>query len=289
MEYRKASRKGFVRSCATLFPCELLLTSPRTLFGPTTPARLKLLNRRVTILNGANNIAALFKGSRGLSSERWLVQVLVNAFGVNTEDVPFYHADDTGIAQQPLPGSNQIPPEHRIFHLVYQNVHDGLSGARLEEMQHQMIRNLSAQFAALKIDSDAWTDVPDLYGSFIRNICFTASTTSLCGPRIFEAAPDITADFWNFDGHLPSLFKEMPQWLVPSAFKARDKMKENLKRWHEIAHQDYSNGIGQSEQDKRNWEENFGSKLMRNRHAFFNKMPLSKDTIAADDLGLLWA
>ncbi|KAH7324408.1 cytochrome P450 [Stachybotrys elegans] len=270
-----------------LWNTERLLGKAATCFDPTTPVRLKLLNRRVTILNGASNVATLFKGSRGLSSERWLVQVLVTAFGVNTADVPFYHADNTGIGQQPLPGSNQVPREHRIFHLVYQNVHDGLSGARLEEMQNQMIRNLYAQFAALDVNSNAWTDIPDIYGSFIRNICFAASTTSLCGPRIFEAAPNITADFWDFDGHLPNLFKEMPQWLFPSAYKARDKMKDNLKRWHELAHQGYD--VSQSDQDRRNWEEHFGSKLMRCRHAFFSKMPLSKDSVAADDLGLLWA
>ena len=258
----------------------------RTSFGSTTPVRLKLLNRRVTILNGASNIAALFKSSRSLSSERWLVQVLVNAFGVQTKDVPFYNADDTGLAQQPQPGSNQIPPEHRIFHHVYQSAHDGLSGARLDEMQHQMIRKLSEQFAALDIDADKWTDIPDLYGSFIRDICFTASTTALCGPRIFEAAPNLAEDFWNFDSHLPNMFREMPRWLFPSSYKARDKMQNHMKKWHEIANQGYD--IDKSDQDERNWEENFGSKLMRSRQAFFKKMPISKDTVAADDLGLLW-
>jgi hypothetical protein len=265
---------------------EGLLGKASTRFGPTTPVRLNLLNRRVTILNGANNIATLFKGGRALSSEKWLVQVLVNAFGVNASDAPFYVADDTGIAQQPAPGSNQIPHEHRIFHLVYQTVHDGLSGARLDEMQDQMIRNISDQFAAINIGSE-WSDLSDLYGSFIRNICFQASITSLCGPKIFEAAPDLTEDFWHFDSHLPNMFREMPRWLVPSSYKARDTMKENMKKWHQLAHRGYD--IDQCNEDKRLWEENFGSKLMRSRHAFFKKMPLSKDTVAADDLGLIWA
>ncbi|KAF9881762.1 hypothetical protein CkaCkLH20_00908 [Colletotrichum karsti] len=241
----------------------------------------------MTVLNGASNIVTLFKGSRWLSSERWLVQVLVTAFGVNTSDVPFYHADDTGISNQPVAQSNPIPHEHRIFHHVYQSVHEGLSGERLEEMQRQLISNLWTQLARVEIGYDSWTDIPDLYGSFLRKVCFTAATTSLCGPRIFEAAPNIEPDFWDFDGHLPNLFREMPRWLFPASYTARDKMKENMKRWHELAHKSYD--ISQSPTDTRNWEENFGSKLMRSRHAFFNKMPLSKDTVAADDLGLLWA
>lgn len=266
----------------------MLLTSHRRKrFGPRTPVQLRLLNRRLTILNGASNIITLFKGSRAVSSERWLVQALVNAFGVLVADAPFYHADDTGIGQQPASGSNPIPAEHRIFHLVYHTVHDGLSGARLDEMQRRMVSNLATQLSLTDIGYEEWTEVPDLYRCLIRKICFTASTLSLCGPRIFEAAPDLEADFWEFDDHLPNLFKEMPQCLFPASYRARGKMKDNIKMWHELVHKGYD--IRASATDTSNWEPNFGSKLMRSRHAFFNKMPLSKDTIAADDLGLLWA
>ncbi|KAH7235366.1 cytochrome P450 [Fusarium tricinctum] len=270
-----------------LWNTEKLLTKASTYYGPDTPIEINLLNRRMTVLNGSNNIITLFKGSRSVNSERWLIQVLVNAFGIGIDDVPFYLADNTGIAQQPAPHSNEIPYEHRIFHLVYQTVHDGLSGERLEEMQRQLVCNLSAQLAYVDIDSNTWTDVSDVYELLLRKICFRASTISLCGPGIFEAVPDFASDFWNFDRHLPSLFREMPRWLAPTAFKARDKMKENMEKWHELAHKGYD--ISQCLTDTRNWEENFGSKLMRSRHAFFSKMPLSKDTIAADDLGLLWA
>ncbi|RKL45609.1 hypothetical protein BFJ72_g3154 [Fusarium proliferatum] len=265
---------------------KLLSKTSRIHYGPDTPVQIKLLNRRITMLNGAENITALFKSSRSVNSERWLIQVLVNAFGVRKVDVPFYVADNTGIAQQPAANSHNIPYEHRIFHLVYQTVHDGLSGERLDEMQRQLVLNLSTQIANAEIGG-TWTHVDNLYEDLIRSFCFKASTTSLCGPRIFEAAPDLESDFWSFDSHLPNLFKEMPQWLVPASFKARDKMKENIRKWHELAHKAYD--ITQSEEDTRTWEENFGSKLMRSRQAFFRKMPLSKDTIAADDLGLLWA
>jgi hypothetical protein len=264
-----------------------LTTTSRTRYGPDTPVQLRLLNRRLTIMNGPSNITKLFKGSRVLSSERWLVQALVNAFGIEKADAPFYLADNTGIGSQPQANSNPIPHEHRVFHHVYQGVHDGLSGERLEEMQRQLIRNLSAQLAAADIGHDTWTEVPDLYGSFFRKICFTAAITSLCGPRIFEAAPSLEPDFWDFDAHLPNLFKEIPQWLVPASYRARNKMIENIKRWHELANQGYD--ITQSDTEQRNWEENFGSKLMRTRQAFYLKMPLSKHSIAADDLGLLWA
>lgn len=241
----------------------------------------------MSLLKGQANISTLFKSSRDLSSEHWLVQVLVNAFGVEAADAPFYLSDDTGISSQPDPGSNNVVPEHRIFHLVYKSVHDGLSGARLAEMERQLVGNLNAQIAEVSTGFEDWTDISDLYGSFLRSLSFRASIVSLCGSRIWDVVPTLEEDFWAFDGHLPTLFKEVPRWLAPESYNARDKMKENVKRWHIFAHDQYDVSMGAA--DERNWEEVFGSRLMRTRHEFFRKMPLSKSTLAADDLGLIWA
>ncbi|KAJ5355380.1 uncharacterized protein N7496_012592 [Penicillium cataractarum] len=256
-------------------------------YGPSTPVRIQLLNRHMSLLKGADAVTSLFKSSRDLSSEHWLVQVLVNAFGVEVADAPFYLADDTGIANQPDPRSNMTNPEHRIFHLVFKSVHSGLSGVSLEEMERQLVRNLSSQIHQTDFQSDSWTEIPDLYGSLFRTVAFKAAVVSLCGPNVFEVIPTFDKDFWTFDSALPDLFKEMPRWLAPSSYAARDKMKDHLHKWQTFAHERYD--VKQGQQDKREWEEYFGSRLMRTRHEFFQKMPLSKETIAADDLGLIWA
>lgn len=259
----------------------------RAQYGPSTPVRIQLLNRHMSLLKGAESVTALFKSSRDLSSEHWLVQVLVNAFGVEVADAPFYLADDTGIANQPDPRSKMMNPDHRIFHLVFKSVHSGLSGASLEEMERQLVRNLSSQIHQTDIKSDSWTEISDLYGSLIRTVAFKASVVSLCGAHVFETIPTFDDDFWTFDSALPNLFKEMPRWLTPASYAARDKMKAHLQKWQRFAHEHYD--VRQGQQDKREWEEFFGSRLMRTRHEFFQKMPLSKETIAADDLGLVWA
>lgn len=264
----------------------VLICICRAQYGPSTPVRIQLLNRHMSLLKGAESVTTLFKSSRDLSSEHWLVQVLVNAFGVEVVDAPFYLADDTGIANQPDPRSNMTNPDHRIFHLVFKSVHSGLSGASLEEMERQLVRNLSSQIHQADITSDGWTEIPDLYGSFIRSIAFKASVVSLCGAHVFETVPTFNDDFWTFDSALPSLFKEVPRWLAPASYAARDKMKNHLQKWQKFAHKHYDVRQGQS--DKREWEEFFGSRLMRTRHNFFQRMPLSKETIAADDLGLIW-
>jgi hypothetical protein len=241
----------------------------------------------MSLLKGASNVTGLFRNSRDLNSEHWLVQVLVNAFGVEVADAPFYLADDTGINNQPDPRSQMANAEHRIFYLVYRSVHNGLSGASLAEMERQLVRNLSTQIYEADIKADPWTEIPDLYGSFIRKISFKAAVVSLCGLHVFNVIPTFDEDFWVFDSHMPNLFKEMPRWLVPASYNARNKMKKHIQKWHAFAHEHYD--VRQGPQDKTEWEEFFGSRLMRMRHEFFQKMPLSKETLAADDLGLIWA
>ncbi|KAK0385681.1 hypothetical protein NLU13_6858 [Sarocladium strictum] len=270
-----------------LWDAEKLLGKATSYFGPTVPIRFRLLNRNVCMLNGPSNIAALFKSTRFISSEEWLVQVLVKTFGVDPADAKFYLNDNTGIGVHPQTGSNNVLPEHRIFHLVYRSVHDGLSGARLEGMQNQVIRNLSKQLSDVQADEDSWTAIPDLYDSFIRKMCFTAAATSLCGSRIFQVVPTLEEDFWHFDKQLPKLFKELPPWLAPTAYRARDVMKRNLAKWH--AHGHSQTDLLRPQDDNAQWDEVWGSSLMRARHSFFPKMPLSAESVAADDLGLLWA
>lgn len=250
------------------------------------PIQFRLLNRRITLLYGPDIILGLFKKSKEVAAEHWLVQVLVNAFGVEPSDAPFYLKDDTGISNQPAPRSNDVPAEHRIFYLVYKSIHVGLSGDRLDEMSRQLIRNVSTQLGQQSF-TEEWTDVPDLYQPFIRKICFKAGIVSLCGSKILEVIPTFVEDFWTFDYHVPTLFKEVPSWLAPNAFSARDTMKQNVQKWHDYAHAHYD--VDEGEDDPRHWEEYFGTRMMRTRHAFFKKMPLSKSTVAADDLGLIWA
>lgn len=242
----------------------------------------------MTILKGAQNITALFKNSKKLGSEKWLVQILVNAFGVEPADASFYMADTTGIGSQADPKSTMSNPEHRIFFLVYRSFHSGLSGASLHALTDQLAKKLSAKIAAVdEVQYDSWTEMPDIYRSFIRKIAFQASVESLYGSHIFDVVPTLTEDFWAFDNHMPALFKEMPRWLAPEAYKSRDAMKENLSKWEAFAteHYDGPGGVG----DTREWEEYFGSRLMRMRHEFFDKMPMGKGSVSADNLGLMWA
>lgn len=246
----------------------------------------------MSILGGADNIAALFRSSRNLSSDRWLVQILVHAFGISVEDSAFYLSDRSGLGNQPSSpetGAEVQNPDHRIFYLTYKSFHQGLNGAPLAEMVRQLVKNVADQIRDFDLPDgdDTWTEVSDLYGDVVRKMAFEAAVMTMCGPHIFRLSPSLADDFWAFDRHLPSLTREIPRWLSPASYRAREKMKLNIRRWQEFAHTNYD--VSQGKEDQREWEEFFGSRLMRTRHDNFRKMPLSPETRAAEDLGLIWA
>ena len=251
----------------------------------------------MTLLKGADNILTLFKTSRDLSTEHWVVDVLVNAFGVEANDAPFYLADDTGINVQPNPKSamaNPEPnpksamanPEHRIFHLVYDSLRRGLSGSNMRALTRQFIKSLTTQIDDADFSSNSWTEVSDLYSSVFRQCSFRASLVAVCGTHVTNLVPTFEHDFWTFDKHLPTLFKETPRWLAPAAYQARDKMTENVQRWQDFSREQYLERYGQLHDEE--WDEVFGCWLMRRRYAIFRKMPLSDKSRAAEDLGLIW-
>jgi hypothetical protein len=76
--------------------------------------------------------------------------------------------------------------------------------------------------------------------------------------------------------------------MVSDVYRARDKMVENVKRWHQYALEHYD--VSKAEEDDVEWEPYFGSKFGRVRQLTFMKFKALDDTArAAEDLGVLWA
>ncbi|KAL1863675.1 hypothetical protein Plec18170_000513 [Paecilomyces lecythidis] len=240
----------------------------------------------MTVLSGAKNISTLFRNSRDLNNDHWQVQILVNAFGLPRVDGDFLLTDDTGINAQPHPHSTMTVADHRIFYLHHHTFATCLTGPSLEEMAKQLVRTLSQRFSNCAIGHESWTVIPDVYTNFIRKEVFYSAVTALCGAHIFELVPSLNEDFWAFDHSMPDLFQEVPRFLAPDAYRARNRMKQNIRKWHDFANQHYD--VAQAEDDKREWEEFFGSRVMRIRQKVFQRTPLTTEGYAADDLGMIW-
>ncbi|KAJ9260157.1 hypothetical protein DTO212C5_8537 [Paecilomyces variotii] len=255
-------------------------------YGAYVPVRIHILNRSMTLLSGAKHISTLFRNSRDLNNDHWQVQILVNAFGLPQEDGDVLLKDDTGINAQPHPNSTMTVAEHRIFYLHHHTFATCLTGSSLDALAKQLVQTLSDQFSNCDIGYDTWTELPDIYTSFIRKKVFHAAITALCGTHILEIIPTLDEDFWAFDHAMPDLFQEMPRFLVPDAYRSRDRMKQNIMKWHDFANRHYD--VTRAEEDEQEWEEFFGSRVMRIRQKIFHRTPLTPEGYAADDLGMIW-
>ena len=137
----------------------------------------------------------------------------------------------------------------------------------------------------LLISAFAQIEMPD-FADFVFKEVFTAATISLCGPYLISLNPDFVDNFAEYISCLPIYAKCYPHWLKPRAYAVRDMLLESYKRWHKHA-------LDHSPLDRGNevlWDEYWGSRLMKDRYTYASKMSgMSADSIAAEDLGLLFA
>lgn len=238
-----------------------------------------------TMVANPEHIQAIFKSSKNLSSKPAAIFALRHLLGTPAASISFYMADDSGMAAVPRKGSKTRLEDRIHFHQAHAS-QKYLSGSHLTSLSETYVRTLRRNLNALDIH-DSWVDYPDLY-AFLQDSVFRSSVESMMGSKIFEMAPTIVEDFWSFDYNVPSFLRRVPRWLIPSAYKSRDRLLSAVKKWHAHAHQHYDcSKIGPNDPD---WEPNFGSKLVRARQDYALKMPpMNADARASEDLGLLFA
>ncbi len=255
-------------------------------YGPNIPVRFRVMNRKAFYISGAENLLAIFRGSRDLTTTPSSILVLENAFGHPKSISHIMLEDNTGVLPQPLEGSAPIKPNNRIFSIMHKGLHTHLNGKGLAVLGDKFTSFLESGMEALRIGTDEWTEVPDLY-RLIQEVVFQASAKSLCGPHLFELNPSFTSDFWEFDSHVPSLFKLLPKWMVPAAYRARDRLNKSLMKWHAFAEEHFDAEL--EKRDPQMWEEYFGHRLMRERRTDMKQIDdYTDEARAANDLGMIW-
>jgi hypothetical protein len=251
------------------------------------PVSFRILNRKLHLISGRENTLALFKNSRDTTTAPSTLIVIENLFGSPPSKRYIYAQDDTGIQAEPLPGSRPLPDHNRIYYHTHKILHANLAGPGLACFADDFVENLSAEIEQDKtVGFNEWVDIPDFY-SFIRDKVFKASTSALCGPYIFLLNPTLTADFWKFDSYAPSLFKALPRWMIPEAYKVRDSLHAQVKKWHKFSNEHVD--VNSKELADVQFEEYFGAKVMRERQQLLKGIDdFGEDAAAASDLGMLW-
>ncbi|KAI9788755.1 MAG: hypothetical protein M1816_006612 [Peltula sp. TS41687] len=184
-----------------------------------------------------------FKVSRDLSTTSRSVTIMENGFGCPSHLVDVFKPQTPSIKPQTT-STTQL--EENIEHLIHRAVNTGLSGAPLDALtarfQEYLVEQIEDELRS-KIGDD-WIEFPDL-NAFVEKYVFEAAVRSMFGTYILSLNPTLAEDFSKFNRFIGATFMGQPRWLKPAAYRAREKMLENIKRWQRYTreHCDIANGV----------------------------------------------
>ena len=194
-----------------------------------------------------------------------------------------YLGDSSGINPLPHPDSN-LTSKDRYYYQNRKHIVGFFNGSGLKSMGNRFSTLLTREIRRLELQHE-WTEHEDLYG-FIRSLLIGPAVEAMCGPVLFDQNPTFGDEFWRIDHDILYFFKAYPKWFAPGAYRNRKKLLDSVKNWHTFAHDNFDESCIESDGHDRF----FGSPLMRSRQEYLSRIDsLDADSIASQDLGLLWA
>ena len=247
------------------------------------PTLLKLLVTDLYLVSGPENIKTLFR-QPDLHTKIYRALSFKTMCKMPKDALAFWMSDDSGMLAQPHPESH-VPAHLRVDYMTHDGVAKILTGIGLKPLCDRFTRNLSQRLLANTSVGVEWVEYPDLF-AFMQNELLTPAMEALWGTKVFSLEPAFSQDIWHFSRGLPYLAKGYPRWLAPSAYRARDKCLESVKRWHSSI----SASLATPPEGMDRWNPEYGTEFVKYRHRMWSQMPrMNVDAIASEDLGMMWA
>jgi hypothetical protein len=190
------------RSCmVSLFRWSRRLTCSSNWFRMPHPIRVKILHKELYVVQGADNIKAVFKQSWASSSIPFVKFAVEKAFGLPADAAKLYDRDNSGSGHVPHPDS-KVESRNRIDYRVHQAMVAFLLGEGLLPFWQRFKDDMTRRFRDLylHLGSD-WDHQADLM-QFVGDEAMTSFINSFCGPHLLRLCPSFLQDFWNFDRSL---------------------------------------------------------------------------------------
>ncbi|KAL8672925.1 MAG: hypothetical protein Q9168_002631 [Polycauliona sp. 1 TL-2023] len=256
-----------------------LMSKASTFVDRVVPTQIILPIFSNYVVSGPEAVATYFKESRDLSTTSRSLAIMVNAFGCPQNMVHLFKP------HQPSADSSNKGDGENIEQLIHRAVKSGLSGAHLDALTSRYQQNLAAAIEGSHSFDEAWKELPDL-NSFVEKRVFEAAVQSMFGTHMLSLNPTLADDFWAFNRVIGTLFMGLPMWLSPAAYRARDKMLRNIRKWQRHAEEHCSiEKLGDVD-----WEPYYGSKFIRERQGLLDKRGIMDPTArAAENFAFMWA
>ncbi|KAI0393195.1 cytochrome P450 [Xylariaceae sp. FL0594] len=203
-------------------------------------------------------------------------------FGVPEKTARLYRTDNSGPFRNPYPGT-AIDKDKRLHFLSHQEFKRALSGGGMAPTFLRFRTAMEAQISEAKLASGEWTQHTD-FRKFLRDVFAAPLIQSIYGPSLLRINPTFVDDLCDFDHEIPFLARGVPSFLYRKPHRLRAKLKEQMKRWHLYARQNFSQSAVYEDGDG---DPFWGSAFMRNRHAMFADVgDHDEEAVAALDIGL---
>jgi hypothetical protein len=153
------------------------------------------------VVQGADNIKALFKNSWASTSTAFSKFALGYAFGLPAQPLGLYDRDDSGSGHVPHSHS-QVEPRNRIDYRDHQTLVRLLEGKGLSPLSERFASDITERlhdlYTGLCSGSREYTDLM----RFVGDMTTTSTLDALCGPYLLKLNPGFVEDFWVFDRNL---------------------------------------------------------------------------------------
>jgi hypothetical protein len=170
-------------------------------FGRAHPVRVRVLTYEFYVVQGAQNIKALFKNSGVCTSIPFVKFALGYAFGLPSKALALYDKDDSGGGQTPHTDST-VEARNRIDYRVHQSMTRFLEGKGLPPFWKRFSAEITTRLHDMhsRLDSD-WGFRADLMG-VVEEEATGSIVNALCGSHLLRLSPNFLHDFWGFDRNL---------------------------------------------------------------------------------------
>jgi hypothetical protein len=192
---------------------DYLLIIHSQFFRRPYPVRVKILHYEFYVVQGAQNIKALFKNSWACTSVPFVKFALGYAFGLPSKALALYDKDDSGGGHVPHADST-VEARNRIDYLSHQAMIRFLEGKGLTPLWNRFAGDITTRLHDLHSSLSAdWESRLNLI-SIVEDETTSSIISALCGPHLLRLSPSFLRDFWEFDRNLQTYLQGRISWVV---------------------------------------------------------------------------
>ncbi|KAK6063442.1 Cholesterol 7-alpha-monooxygenase 4 [Seiridium cupressi] len=191
----------------------------------------------VYLVSGPKHIQTIFGRSHNFSNEKiFLEKVFPVLYWMPKKDVDRFTSDKSGRNKVPAPGTEDTPPENRVW-AQYADVHTEY----LSRTQHMkpIIEYFRGQLTSKleKFPKGKWTEVGII--DLCRHDVTECAISALFGPKVFELNEGFLDAFWQYDENIFTLVLGLPEWVNPRPYRVRDRFLTMIDSYLRVAWKEF--------------------------------------------------